>query len=92
MAPITTSSSVKRATGASSLTPVSHSASYRRGSTGLFSGLINQKRNSADEAAQARRASFNDMTPPPGFIASLWDQVRQNKSCGFIYKQYEPFG
>ncbi|TQS36748.1 hypothetical protein Golomagni_02791 [Golovinomyces magnicellulatus] len=74
MAPITTSSSVKRATGASSLTPVNHSASYRRGSTGLFSGLINQKRNSADEAAQARRASFNDMTPPPGFIGRMWNK------------------
>ncbi|POS86610.1 hypothetical protein EPUL_002053 [Erysiphe pulchra] len=47
----------------------------RRGSSNvLFSGLINQKRNSVDEAAQARRASFNNMTPPPGFFGRLWNK------------------
>ncbi|KAI6249610.1 hypothetical protein HI914_01914 [Erysiphe necator] len=46
----------------------------RRGSSNvLFAGLINQKRNSVDEAFQARRASFNNMTPPPGFFGRIWN-------------------
>ncbi|KAH7417093.1 hypothetical protein BKA64DRAFT_701880 [Cadophora sp. MPI-SDFR-AT-0126] len=39
----------------------------------LFSGLINQKRNSQDATAQARRESFNDMKPATGIIGKMWN-------------------
>merc|ERR1712225_97838 len=46
----------------------------RRNSKGtLFSGLINQKRNSQDANAQARRESFNDMKPATGIIGKMWN-------------------
>jgi len=46
----------------------------RRNSNGtLFSGLINQKRNSQDANAQARRESFNDMKPATGIIGKMWN-------------------
>merc|ERR1712093_537862 len=46
----------------------------RRNSNGtLFSGLINQKRNSQDPNAQARRESFNDMKP----YWNNWKDVEQ---------------
>ncbi|CZS91550.1 uncharacterized protein RAG0_02139 [Rhynchosporium agropyri] len=58
-------------------TPVNNtgaSFSARRSSQGtLFSGLVNQKRNSGDAAAQARRESFNDMKPAPGLIGKMWN-------------------
>jgi hypothetical protein len=38
----------------------------------LFSGLMNQKRNSGDAAAQARRQSFHDQKPAPGIIGKMW--------------------
>jgi len=46
----------------------------RRGSNsgGLFSGLMNQKRNSTDAAAAARRQSFHDQKPAVGFIGKMW--------------------
>ncbi|KAL2064915.1 hypothetical protein VTL71DRAFT_4055 [Oculimacula yallundae] len=50
-------------------------ASARRGSNTngtLFSGLMNQKRNSTDATAQARRESFHDMKPAPGMIGKMW--------------------
>ncbi|KAH6666623.1 hypothetical protein B0J14DRAFT_659665 [Halenospora varia] len=51
-------------------------ASKRRGSSGsgtMFSGLINQKRNSTDQTAEARRASFAEQKPATGFIGKLWN-------------------
>jgi hypothetical protein len=47
---------------------------YWQGSNsgGLFSGLINQKRNSTDAAAAARRQSFHDQKPAAGFIGKMW--------------------
>ncbi|KAG4434732.1 hypothetical protein IFR05_009785 [Cadophora sp. M221] len=48
----------------------------RRGSSSsgtLFSGLMNQKRNSGDATAQARRESFNDMKPATGIIGKMWN-------------------
>ncbi|PVH88429.1 hypothetical protein DL98DRAFT_648555 [Cadophora sp. DSE1049] len=39
----------------------------------LFSGLMNQKRNSQDANAQARRESFNDMKPATGIIGKMWN-------------------
>merc|ERR1712093_683685 len=46
----------------------------RRNSNGtLFSGLMNQKRNSQDANAQARRESFNDMKPATGIIGKMWN-------------------
>lgn len=72
MAPINTASQ-KSNTNASPANS-GNVRSYRRDSTGLFSSLINQKRNSSDGAAQARRASFNDMKPKPSFIGELWNK------------------
>ncbi|KAI9724460.1 MAG: hypothetical protein M1812_000528 [Candelaria pacifica] len=50
----------------------------RRRSSGtggvLFNGLMNQKRNSTDTAATARRASFADQKPGGGFIGNLWNR------------------
>ena len=43
-------------------------------SSTLFSGLINQKRNSTDAAAQARRQSFNEMKPQPGILGNMWNK------------------
>jgi hypothetical protein len=39
---------------------------------GLFSGLMNQKRNSTDAAAAARRQSFHDQKPQAGFLGQMW--------------------
>ena len=41
-------------------------------SGGLFSGLMNQKRNSTDAAAEARRQSFHDQKLAPGVIGKMW--------------------
>ncbi|KAK2628195.1 hypothetical protein QTJ16_002841 [Diplocarpon rosae] len=46
----------------------------RRNSGTLFSGLINQKRNSIDASARARRESFADVKPAPGVIGKLWNK------------------
>lgn len=40
----------------------------------LFSGLMNQKRNSGDAAAQARRQSFNEQKPQPGVLGNMWNK------------------
>ncbi|MCJ1339045.1 hypothetical protein MMC09_004334 [Bachmanniomyces sp. S44760] len=52
-------------------------ASERRRSSasnsGKFAGLMNQKRNSTDVAANARKASFDEMKPAPGVIGGLWN-------------------
>ncbi|RDW67772.1 hypothetical protein BP6252_09168 [Coleophoma cylindrospora] len=40
----------------------------------MFSGLMNHKRNSQDAAAAARRQSFNEMKPTPGFIGQMWQK------------------
>jgi len=45
----------------------------RRGSGTLFSGLMSQKRNSGDAAAQARRESFNEQKPQAGFLGKMWN-------------------
>jgi hypothetical protein len=45
-----------------------------QGSGTLFSGLINQKRNSGDAAAQARRESFNEQKPQAGFLGKMWNK------------------
>lgn len=37
-----------------------------------FANLHNQKRNSQDASAAARRASFAEMSKPPGFLGSMW--------------------
>ncbi|RDW73998.1 hypothetical protein BP5796_07440 [Coleophoma crateriformis] len=43
----------------------------------MFSGLMNHKRNSQDAAAAARRQSFNEMKPAPGFIGQMWQNFTQ---------------
>ncbi|CAG8957840.1 hypothetical protein HYFRA_00000180 [Hymenoscyphus fraxineus] len=69
-------SAVSGGTGAMS-TPANNVSGNRRGSAAsqnsLFSGLMNQKRNSTDEAANARRMSFNEQKPAPGFIGKMWN-------------------
>ncbi|KAI9670385.1 MAG: hypothetical protein M1817_004428 [Caeruleum heppii] len=40
---------------------------------GLFSGLMNQKRNSADASAAARKASFDEQKTAPGFVGQMWN-------------------
>ncbi|KAN0122540.1 hypothetical protein V8E51_000866 [Hyaloscypha variabilis] len=64
---------IKGGTGTES-TPANNIGGDRRGSNsgGLFSGLINQKRNSTDAAAAARRQSFHDQKPAAGFIGKMW--------------------
>ncbi|EPE29241.1 hypothetical protein GLAREA_00401 [Glarea lozoyensis ATCC 20868] len=51
------------------------SGSPRRGSQSgtLFSGLINQKRNSTDASAAARRASFAEQKPAAGVLGKMWN-------------------
>ncbi|KAK0126203.1 hypothetical protein ONS95_007817 [Cadophora gregata] len=52
----------------------------RRNSNTLFSGLMNQKRNSQDANAQARRESFNDMKPATGVIGKMWNSFTSGSS------------
>ncbi|CAL3962126.1 unnamed protein product [Diplocarpon coronariae] len=49
------------------------SGAPRKNSGTLFSGLIDQKRNSIDATAQARRQSFAEMKPATGVIGKLWN-------------------
>ena len=56
-----------------------HLTDEQQGSAGsnsgtLFSGLMNQKRNSGDAAAQARRQSFNEQKPASGIIGNMWNK------------------
>ena len=37
-----------------------------------FANLNNQKRNSQDAAAAARKASFAEQIKPAGFLGSMW--------------------
>jgi hypothetical protein len=53
---------------------VDANALFTQGSGTLFSGLINQKRNSGDAAAQARRESFNEQKPQAGFLGKMWNK------------------
>lgn len=39
-----------------------------------YAGLVNQKRNSLDETAKARRDSFNDQKPAAGIIGNMWNK------------------
>ncbi|KAI9818121.1 MAG: hypothetical protein M1827_000746 [Pycnora praestabilis] len=52
-------------------------ASGRRRSSGSgaakFSGLMNQKRNSSDVSATARKASFAEQKPASGFVGQIWN-------------------
>lgn len=43
-------------------------------SSGKFAGLTNQKRNSIDATAAARKASFDDQKPATGFIGNMWNR------------------
>jgi len=78
MAASTTEQAVKGGSGTVP-TPANNSngpsSPTRRGSQGgtLFSGLLNQKRNSNDAAAQARRESFNEQKPAANFIGKMWN-------------------
>lgn len=43
-------------------------------STTKFNGLMGQKRNSADIAATARKASFAEQNKAPGMFGSMWNR------------------
>jgi len=59
----------------------SSAPSDRRDShSGLFSGLMNQKRNSTDAAAAARRESFHDQKPATGFVGNMWHNFTKGSS------------
>ncbi|MDI1491168.1 MAG: hypothetical protein OHK93_002375 [Ramalina farinacea] len=53
------------------------SASDRRRSSGTsaqkFAGLHSQKRTSQDATAAARKQSFAEQAPKPGFFGGLWN-------------------
>jgi len=60
----------------------------------LFSGLINQKRNSDDPAAMARRQSFHDQKPATGMLGNWWHNWTQggssSSSSSWSYRNYLP--
>ncbi|KAM3086634.1 hypothetical protein ACMFMG_000760 [Clarireedia jacksonii] len=58
------------------------SPTARRGSQEgtLFAGLMNQKRNSIDAATAARRQSFNEQAPKPGFLGQMWNNFTKGPS------------
>ena len=43
-------------------------------STAKFNGLMGQKRNSADIASTARKASFAEQNKAPGVFGSMWNR------------------
>ncbi|KAL8839257.1 MAG: hypothetical protein Q9205_000457 [Flavoplaca limonia] len=45
----------------------------RSSSTTKFNGLMGQKRNSADLASTARKASFAEQNKAPGMFGSMWN-------------------
>jgi len=49
--------------------------------SGKFSGLMNQKRNSIDTSAAARKASFAEQKPAPGFIGSMWNSFTKGSGA-----------
>ncbi|KAI4129350.1 MAG: hypothetical protein LQ347_003820 [Umbilicaria vellea] len=56
---------------------VSYNGPERRrssASAAKFAGLMNQKRNSTDEMAAARKASFAEQAKAPGFVGGLWNR------------------
>ena len=46
----------------------------QRSSGSKFGGLMDQKRNSTDATANARRESFADQAPAPGFVGAIWNK------------------
>ncbi|MCJ1243894.1 hypothetical protein MMC30_001091 [Trapelia coarctata] len=50
-------------------------------SSGKFAGLMNQKRNSSDATAAARKSSFDDQKPATGIIGSMWNRYVLDKAC-----------
>ncbi|KAI9880398.1 MAG: hypothetical protein M1830_003438 [Pleopsidium flavum] len=69
------SGAIKGGTGTTS-TPANSDTSERRRSSGSgkFAGLMSQKRNSGDMSATARKASFDEQKPAPGFLGGLWNR------------------
>ncbi|KAG7002139.1 hypothetical protein G7Y79_00028g061600 [Physcia stellaris] len=55
---------------------MSNGSGERRRSSGSspakFASLMNQKRNSSDATATARKASFAEQSNKPGVIGSMW--------------------
>jgi hypothetical protein len=40
----------------------------------MYQNLVNHKRGNVDAAAQARRASWDEQKPAPGFIGTMWNK------------------
>lgn len=53
---------------------VHRSCLMQSSSTTKFNGLMGQKRNSADIAATARKASFAEQNKAPGMFGSMWNR------------------
>ncbi|KAA6407433.1 MAG: hypothetical protein FRX48_08676 [Lasallia pustulata] len=49
-------------------------------SANKFAGLMNQKRNSTDETAAARKASFAEQAKAPGFVGGLWNSFTKGST------------
>ncbi|KAL9587388.1 MAG: hypothetical protein Q9212_000315 [Teloschistes hypoglaucus] len=61
--------------------PAEDPSQRRRSSSGMkFNGLMNQKRDSTDAAAAARKASFAEQNKAPGVFGGLWQ--RSQLHCG----------
>ena len=54
--------------------PQASTSSQEPKSPTRFAGLMNQKRNSTDASVAARRASWDDQRPTPGFLGGLWNK------------------
>jgi len=50
-------------------------------SSGKFAGLMDQKRNSSDATAAARRTSFAEQKPATGIIGGLWNSFTKGPAA-----------
>lgn len=49
------------------------------GPSTLFESLTNQKRNSGDASATARRASYAEQGAKGGYFSKMWDEYTRGK-------------
>lgn len=55
-------------------TTISNELSLKSSSAAKFNSLMNQKRNSTDATAEARKASFAEQSKAPGVFGGLWQR------------------
>ncbi|KAL6716410.1 hypothetical protein ACLMJK_005977 [Lecanora helva] len=71
-----------RGSGAAADASTGSTAERRRSSASSaqkFANLHNQKRNSQDASAAARKASFAEQSHPAGFFGSMWQSFTKGK-------------